>query len=87
MLKLFKRLLALAEPGLVQGPKNDLSVLEHVFGVDVLDGVVSGVDVRVAVLERGLENERSRVSIPRGRAVVRASVSADAVDAFDVGIL
>lgn len=87
MLKLFKRLLVLAESELVQEPKNELSVLEHVFGVDVLDGVVGGVDVRVAVLERSLENERSRVSIPRGRAVVRASVTADAVHTFDVGIL
>lgn len=83
----FECLLALAEAKLVQESKNKLSMLEHVIGVNVLDGVLGCVNVRVAVLEHRFEDERSRVSVPRSRAVVRARVAANTVDPFNICVL
>jgi hypothetical protein len=62
-------------------------VLENVLGVNVIDGVVCGVNIRVAVLECRLEDEASRESASGSRAVVRASIPAGAFDVCDVGVL
>lgn len=87
MLYLVRRLLTLAESKFIQKSEKQLSMLQHVLGVNVLDGVIGCVDVRIAVVKRSLEDERSRVSVPCSRAVVRARVAADTVDALNVGIL
>lgn len=62
-------------------------MLKHVLWVNVFDGIIGGVDVGIAVLKCCFENERSRVSVPRSRAVIRACVAADTVDALDVRVL
>jgi hypothetical protein len=80
-------LLALTEPHLIQEAENKFAVLENVLGVNVIDSVVCGVNIWVAVLECRLEDEASRESAPGSRAVVRASISAGALDVCDVGVL
>lgn len=79
--------LNLAETQLIEEPENKLTMLKNVFGVNVLDGIVSSMNVRVAVLERGLENKRRRVTITSGRAVVRARISTDTIHVSNVGVL
>jgi hypothetical protein len=80
-------LLALTEPHLIQEAENKFTVLENVLGVNVIDGVVCSVNIRVTVLECRLEDEASRESAPGSRAVVRASVPTGAFDVCDVGVL
>jgi hypothetical protein len=80
-------LLALTEPHLVQEAENKFTVLENVIRINVIDGVVCGVNIRVAVLECRLEDEASRESAPGSRAVIRASISAGAFHVCDVGVL
>lgn len=60
----YKILLALAKAELVKEAKNELSMLKDMLGVNVLNGIVGCVDVGVAVLERGLKDERSWVPVP-----------------------
>lgn len=46
-----------AKRKLVNISQNHPSVLNYVVAIDVVDRIVRGVDVRVAILERGLEYE------------------------------
>lgn len=62
-------------------------MLEYVLRVNMFDGIIGGVDIGIAVLKCRFEDEGSRVSIPCSRAVVRARVAANTVDALNVGIL
>lgn len=80
-------LLTFAETKLIKEAEHKLSVLKNMVRVNVLDSVVSGVDVRVAVLECGFKDERGWESVPCCGAVIRASVSTDTVDALDIGVL
>ena len=82
-----RTLLTLAETKLIKETQHKLSVLKDMIRINVLDGVVSSMDVGVAVLESSFEDERSREAVPCSRAVVRASVSAGTVDACNIGIL
>ena len=62
-------------------------MLDDMVRVDLLNGIVCGVNERVAVLERSLEHKRGRVTIPCRRAMVRAGVSTLALDVGNVGVL
>jgi hypothetical protein len=87
MLYLVERSLALAEPELVQKSENELSMLEHVLRINVLEGIIGCVDVGVTVFECRLEDERSRVPVPSSGTVIRARVAANAIDALNVSVL
>jgi hypothetical protein len=45
----------LTKSELIKVSKNELSVLKNVLGINVLNGIVWCVDIRVAVFERCLE--------------------------------
>jgi hypothetical protein len=55
--------------------------------VDVLHGVVGGVDVGVVVAEGSLEDERRGVSVAIGRGMIRASVATGGLLIGNVGVL
>jgi hypothetical protein len=77
----------LAEAKLVNISENELTMLKDVLGVNVLYGVVWGMDVWVAVFKRSLEHKRSRETITCCRAVVGASVSTLALYVCNIGVL
>lgn len=80
-------LLAFAEAKFVQEAQHELSMLKYVLGVNVLDSIVGCVDIRVAILESSLEDERRGVSVPCSRAVIRASIATDAVYTLNIRVL
>jgi hypothetical protein len=80
-------LFALTEPKLVQKAKYKLTVLEYVLGINVLNGVVCSVDMRVTVLECCFKDKGSWVSVPSSRTMIRAGIATDTVDAFNIGVL
>lgn len=77
----------LAKPKLVYVAEDELAMLQNVIRVNVLDGVVNSMDVRVAVFKCRLENKRCRESIACGRTVVGAGVATLALDVGNVGVL
>jgi hypothetical protein len=62
-------------------------MLKDMLRIDVLDGVIGGVDVRVAILKRSLEHERCRETVTGGTTVIGACVTALALNICDVGVL
>lgn len=62
---------------------NELSVLEHVVKVEVVDEVSVSVEVRVEEIDGRLGNHGRWVTIAVGRGVVRASIAAAGVDGWD----
>jgi hypothetical protein len=62
-------------------------MLKYVLRIDMLHRVVSSVDVWVAVLERRFKHERSREAVPGSRPMVRAGISALALNVCNVGVL
>lgn len=87
MLHAHLRSLAFAKTKLVKEAQHELPVLKYMLRIDVLNGVVGCVDVRVAILESGLKDKRSGVSVPSSGTVVRASVAAHAIHTLDVCVL
>lgn len=71
----------------VHVPGRHLRVLQDVIERDILHRVIRTVDVRVMVAERGLEDERRRITIAVGRRVVGAGISADSLLVGDIGVL
>lgn len=84
---MFFSYLNFAETELVKISENQLAVLKDVLWVNVLDRVVDGVNVRIAVFECSLENERGRESATSGGPVVRTSITASALNISDIGVL
>jgi hypothetical protein len=76
-----------AEAKLVYVTEDELTMLKDVIGVDVFDGVVDSVDMRVAVFKCRLENKRCWESITCGGTVIGAGVSTLAFDISNVGVL
>lgn len=62
-------------------------MLKHVVKRQVLDGVISGVDVRVRVGELGLDDKGRWVASLGGRGVIRASIATLGLDPRDVAVL
>jgi hypothetical protein len=56
----------LAEAELIDVPKNELTVLQDVVWVDLLDGITIGMNVGVPVFKRCLKYKRGRVTVPCG---------------------
>jgi hypothetical protein len=77
----------LAKAKLIQIAKNELTMLQDMVGVDVVDRVVNSVNMRVAVLKRRLENKRSRESVTCGGTVVGAGIATLTLDVGNVGVL
>lgn len=77
----------LTETQLVQVPKDELAMLKDMLRIDVLHSVVSSVDVWVAVLKGGLENEGRGEPITCRATVIGACVATLALDVCDVSIL
>jgi hypothetical protein len=77
----------LAEAKLVYVAEDELAMLQNVVRVDVLDGVVDSVDMRVAVFKCRLENKRCWESITCGGTVIGTGVSTLAFDISNVGVL
>jgi hypothetical protein len=90
ILDLNRRLLlqvVLTKAKLIQIAKNELTMLQDMVGVDVVDRVVNSVNMRVAVLKRRLENKRSRESVTCGGTVVGAGIATLTLDVGNVGVL
>jgi len=62
-------------------------MLDDMVRVDLLKGIVCGVNERVAVLECSLKHKRSRVTISSCRAVVGARIATLTLDVGNVGVL
>jgi hypothetical protein len=77
----------LTKPELIKIPENELTMLKDVLRVNVLYGVVRGMNVWVAVFKRSLEHKRSRKTITGCRAVIGTSVSTLAFYVGNVGVL
>lgn len=67
--------------------KSHASMLKHVVERQVLDVVVGGVDVVVAVLESRLDDKCGWIAGLGGRCVVRAGVSTLGLDEGDIAVL
>ena len=62
-------------------------MLEHVVKGQVLDAVIGAVDVRVGVLECGLDNESRGVASLGSGSVIGAGVTALGLDPRNIAVL
>lgn len=62
-------------------------MLQHVVKTEVLDEILSGVDLLIRIVEIGFDHKSRRISVPASRSVVGASVAALSLNIRDVAIL
>lgn len=62
-------------------------MLKHMIEAQVLDGIVAGVDVVVAVLEITLDDECRWISSLGCRSMIRACVSTLSLNVRDLAVL
>lgn len=65
----------------------DLDVLSNVVKVDIGNGIVRRMDVRVVVSKRRLKEKRRGESVAVGRGVIRASITTLRLFIWNIGVL
>lgn len=72
---------------LVSKSQAHLGMLNHMIKAQILDQIIRGMNVLVAVLELGLDDKRRRITIAAGRCVIGAGVATLGFDKWDITVL